>query len=241
MNIPLFSLKCRFSTIKAASHIHRYLKLDKDSLRLKTSNSNLLKNNDSSSDIDINQYNAESYYLNHSFNLLQESKNKLQKIVEEKYEHALKTDDVPQLERFFKIFPLIGQSENGLTKFCDYLTLQITQAAEKNFETIINTQKSDNRWNIMFADALILLFEKVARVIEAYQPVIEIYYGKGHMILFIKNIQKECDLQAYRILKKFRELRKLDGIFKTIQNCQKSDSLISPASEANTLEKVLKL
>ena len=196
------------------------------------------------SDVDINQYNAESFYLNHSFNLLQESKNKLQIIVEEKYEHALKTDDVPQLERFFKIFPLIGQSENGLTKFCAYLTLQITQAAETNFLTIVSTPKSDRRWNIMFADALILLFEKVARVIEAYQPVIEIYYGKGHMILFIRNIQKECDLQAARILKKFRELRKLDGIFKAIQNCQKNDSMSlslpghNSAAEMSNQEKV---
>ena len=72
--------------------------MDKDSLRLKTSNA------------DLNEKN----YLDQSFNVLQESKNKLQKIVNEKYDHALNTNDVPQLERFFKIFPLIGQSEDGL-------------------------------------------------------------------------------------------------------------------------------
>ena len=69
----------------------------------------------------------------------------------------------------------------------------------------------------MFADALILLFEKVARVIEAYQPVIETYYGNGNMFLFIKNIQKECDIQAIKILDKFKEIRNLTRIFKTVQ------------------------
>lgn len=93
---------------RAANHIHRYLSLDKDSLRLKTGSS------------DINEKN----YLDQSFNLLQESKNKLQEIVEEKYDFALKNSDIPQLERFFKIFPLIGQSQNGIKKFSQYLCFQ---------------------------------------------------------------------------------------------------------------------
>jgi conserved oligomeric Golgi complex subunit 4 len=93
---------------RAANHIHRYLSLDKDSLRLKTGSS------------DINEKN----YLDQAFNLLQESKNKLQEIVEEKYDQALKNSDIPQLERFFKIFPLIGQSQNGIKKFSQYLCFQ---------------------------------------------------------------------------------------------------------------------
>ena len=70
----------------------------------------------------------------------------------------------------------------------------------------------------MFADALILLFEKVARIIEAYQPVIETYYGRGNMFSLIKNIQIECDLQAIKILNKFKEARKLNYIFRTVQS-----------------------
>ena len=93
---------------RAANHIHRYLSLDKDSLRLKTGSS------------DLNEKN----YLDQSFNLLQESKNKLQDIVDEKYDLALKNGDIPQLERFFKIFPLIGQSQNGIKKFSHYLCSQ---------------------------------------------------------------------------------------------------------------------
>ena len=170
---------------------------------------------------------SESHYLDQSFNLLQEACNKLQAIVDEKYNQALQNNDMPQLERFFKIFPLIGQSENGLNKFCAYLCLQITQAAEKNFSIISNIDRSEKRWNIMFADSLILLFEKVARVIEAYQPVIETYYGHGNMILFVKNIQAECDLQAINILNKFRNVRNLNAIYKKVQQATRSTNLTS--------------
>lgn len=204
---------------KAANHIHRYLSLDKDSLRLKGGSS------------DINEKN----YLDQSFNLLQESKTKLQQIVNEKYDQALKSNDIPELERFFKIFPLIGQSENGLEKFSSYLCLQITQAAERNFILMVNTDRSEKRWNIMFADGLILLFEKVARIIEAYQPVIETYYGPGNMFLFIKNIQKECDLQAVKILNKFKEVRQLGPIFKSVQQSTNSALNYARNSSLNNL------
>lgn len=216
----------------AANHIHRYLSLDKDSLKLKTNNS--LYNKINSADKDLNYYNADFYYLENSFNLLQESKLRLQKIVNEKYNQALKEDDVPQLERFFKIFPLIGQSENGLNKFCSYLCLQITQAANKNYATIDLTQKSDERWNVMFADALILLFEKVARVIEAYQPVIENYYGRGNMKLFIEHIQKECDLQACKILDKFKEIRTLKVLFNKVLKSQNLNWSTAPTNSNHT-------
>lgn len=210
----------------AANHIHRYLSLDKDSLRLKSPIG------------DLNEKN----YLDQSFNVLQESKNKLQKIVNEKYDHALQTGDVPQLERFFKIFPLIGQSEDGLQKFSTYLCRQINQAADQNFVSILSTDKSERRWNIMFADALILLFEKVARVIEAYQPVIETYYGHGNMFLFIKNIQKECDLQAIKILDQFKETRNLTKIYKTVQQSNMNNysrNTTNSMSVANNLNKVI--
>lgn len=161
---------------------------------------------------------SEKTYLDQSFSLLQESKTKLQKIVNEKYDQALKENEIPELERFFKIFPLIGLSESGIEKFSSYLCLQINQAAEKNFTSLIITDKSEPRWSIMFADALICLFEKVARIIEAYQPVIEASYGYGHMLLFIKNIQKECDVQSVKILNKFKETRHLVQIIRSVQN-----------------------
>ncbi len=208
-------LICKY---KAANHIYRYLSLDKESLRLKSDANDLTERN----------------YLDQSFNLLQESKNKLQQIVNEKYDLALKSNDVPQLERFFKIFPFIGLSDDGLEKFSKYLCHQITDAADKNYVLISNLDKSDKRWNIIFADALIMLFEKVARIIEAYQPLIETYYGSGNMFLFLKNIQKECDLQSAKILNRFKQVRGLEQIFRSVQQ----SSILSSYSRSNNVQGV---
>jgi conserved oligomeric Golgi complex subunit 4 len=193
--------------------------LDKESLKIKTS--------------DINDINDKTYF-DQSFKLLQESTKKLQQIIDDKYSQAVKSNDIPQMERFFKIFPLIGEAEQGLEKFCSYLCSQINLTADKNFHLMVNSiseNANDKRSSIMFADALILLFEKVARVIEAYQPLIETYYGSGNMFIFIKNIQIECDSQALKILEKFKEARRLNYIFKSIQNSMANNYIrVTPIS-----------
>ncbi len=179
----------------------------------------------------------EKNYLDQSFHVLHESKTKLQEIVNEKYDLALRSNDVPQLERFFKIFPFIGLAEDGLGKFSTYLCSQITEAADRNYALMSQMNRSDQRWSIIFADALIMLFEKVARIIEAYQPVIETYYGSGNMFLFLKNIQRECDLQSAKILARFREVRRLEQIFRSVQQ---SSAMIANAgySRVNSFNQI---
>lgn len=38
----------------------------------------------------------------------------------------MKQGDLPQVERFFKIFPLLALHEEGLSKFSEYLCKQVT-------------------------------------------------------------------------------------------------------------------
>ena len=163
--------------------------------------------------------------LDYSFKLLQDSKTKLQTIVTERYEQALHANDVPELERFFKIFPLIGLRDVGIERFSAYLCSQIHVSAEKSFNALVQqtilggaNDSSSGRWSIIFADALILLFERVARVIEAYQPVIQASYGYGNMFGFMRNIQRECDEQAVRILAKFKETRRLGYFLRSVNS-----------------------
>lgn len=40
----------------------------------------------------------------------------------------MKQGDLPQVERFFKIFPLLGLHEEGLSKFSEYLCKQVMGA-----------------------------------------------------------------------------------------------------------------
>ena len=64
--------------------------------------------------------------LDTSFKLLTEAQQKLKSIVHNKFDAAVHSGDVASVERFFKIFPLIGEHEPGLSKFSKYLCSQVS-------------------------------------------------------------------------------------------------------------------
>lgn len=60
-----------------------------------------------------------------ALHVLQDAKQNLTKIVREKFDAALVTADRASVERFFKIFPLLGLHDEGLRKFSKYLKSQV--------------------------------------------------------------------------------------------------------------------
>ena len=63
--------------------------------------------------------------LDQSFQLLHEAETKLKGIVNNRFDASVHSNDVASVERFFKIFPLLGLHEEGLTKFGKYLSSQV--------------------------------------------------------------------------------------------------------------------
>ena len=63
--------------------------------------------------------------LDTSFKLLYEAEEKLKAIVHSKFDAAVHSGDVASVERFFKIFPLLGLYSEGLNKFGKYLSAQV--------------------------------------------------------------------------------------------------------------------
>jgi hypothetical protein len=55
--------------------------------------------------------------------------------------------------------------------------LQLQEMALKNLRAALETNPSDKRADVIYADTLTLLFEGIARVTEIHQPLIETYYG----------------------------------------------------------------
>lgn len=78
----------------------------------------------------------------------------------------------------YQIFPLLGGSEEGLTRFSNYLAAKLAVTAQQNLRTALETSSTDKRAPVLYADALTLLFEGVARVVETHQPIVETYFGK---------------------------------------------------------------
>lgn len=54
----------------------------------------------------------------------------------------MKQGDLPQVERFFKIFPLLGLHEEGLSKFSEYLCKQVTGSVKHTVTCLVSWGKA---------------------------------------------------------------------------------------------------
>ncbi|KAG8572583.1 hypothetical protein GDO81_012098 [Engystomops pustulosus] len=150
---------------------------------------------------------------------LQEAEKQLKVLVGEKFDAATKAGDLPQVERFFKIFPLLGLHEEGISKFSAYLCQQIAKKAEENLNLALGSESSERRATLLFADTLTLLFEGIARIVETHQPILETYYGPGRLYMLIKHLQSECDRQMEKVVDKFIQQRDYQRKFQRVQSC----------------------
>ncbi|CAN8000635.1 unnamed protein product [Ixodes pacificus] len=197
---------------QAAAHIHRFLSLDESVLKRSTA--------------DI----QEGGSLEEAFSSLREAENKLRRIVMKKFSEAVNEGDIASVERFFKIFPLLNQHDEGLHKFSLYLSAQISETAHKNLKQAQATSASDKRANIIYADTVTLLFEGIARTVEIHQPLVETYYGHGRLHTMVEMLQKECDCQVKKILEDFKKNKQ----FK--KKAQQIRALLCSSKQADKLD-----
>jgi len=177
---------------QAAAHIHRFLAMD-ESLLVCTPG----------------QGGGGGVGLEGSLATLHEAENRVRGVVARRFDEAVKDEDLASIERFFKIFPLLGMHDEGINNFTGYLCTKLAVNSKKNLKQALDTPAGSNRANIILADTLTLLFEGIARVVEIHQPLIETYYGPGRLVTVLTRLQAECDTQAGNI---FAEVRRRRGI-----------------------------
>ena len=57
------------------------------------------------------------------------------------------------------------------------LFVKLEENCRKQLHIAQDTNPSDKRAAVIYADTLTLLFEGIARVVEIHQPLVETYYG----------------------------------------------------------------
>ncbi len=57
--------------------------------------------------------------------LLHEAQAQLCRVLQQKFDEAVRDADAASVERFFKIFPLLNMHEEGISKFGNYLAGQV--------------------------------------------------------------------------------------------------------------------
>ncbi|KAJ8681166.1 hypothetical protein QAD02_016953 [Eretmocerus hayati] len=175
---------------QGAAHIHRFLLMDQQLLE-KTAD-------------DVT---GDHTSVTSALALLQQAANQLRTVVNQKFDEAVKSEDLASVERFFKIFPLLEMHEEGLQKFCQYLCSKLQTTAQKNLKAALDLRSTDKRAAVIFADTITLLFEGIARIIEIHQPIIETYYGPGKLLTCVGILQAECDSQVKKITSEFMKHR----------------------------------
>uniref|UniRef100_A0A4W5PL39 Conserved oligomeric Golgi complex subunit 4 n=1 Tax=Hucho hucho TaxID=62062 RepID=A0A4W5PL39_9TELE len=184
---------------QAAAHIHRYLSLDQ-------------------SVIELSRQGEESSAVDASLAVLQDAEQRLKVLVAERLDEAVTRGDLAQVERFFKIFPLLGLHEQGLARFGQYLCSQLASKADENLLLAVGGELGERRAALVFADTLTLLLEGIARVVETHQPIVETYYGPGYLYTLITHLQQECDQQAQKVVDKFIQQRDYHNKFQIVQS-----------------------
>ncbi|XP_012285348.1 conserved oligomeric Golgi complex subunit 4 isoform X2 [Orussus abietinus] len=186
---------------QAAAHVHRYLLMDKK----------LLEQNSEDNAGDTTSVTS-------SLATLQRAILELKTIVTKKFDEAVKLENLTAIERFFKIFPLLGMHIDGLNKFCQYLCTKLQETAQKNLKIALDVKNTDPRASIIYADTMTLLFEGIARIIEVHQPIIETYYGPGRLLMTVTMLQKECDRQIKKIVTEFMKHRNMSKRMQSIND-----------------------
>ncbi|GAA6000376.1 hypothetical protein JCM10207_007985 [Rhodosporidiobolus poonsookiae] len=114
---------------------------------------------------------------------------------------AAKSNDTNNINRFFKLFPMIEEEDKGLEVYADWVA-SIVRAKSSQLST-----KSSSPTH--FSALLTTLFEAIALILSQHQPVVEKYYGDGKMLSVAGSLLRETDQLGLRVLSNWEEERRI--------------------------------
>lgn len=194
----------------AALIVQRFLKIDEREVRRSVSVSE-----DGNESVQSNNVLTASS-MEDAFRKLHEAKRKLQRIVLDKFDEAVKHEDVASVERFFKLFPFLNQEKEGLIRFSRYLSAKLARDKSK---------QQSNQSEVIYEtppEQLGQLFQVIARTIDVHQPLVETYYKHGNLLYVIEELQKSCDQRAKNIIDKFKTDRGFSVIINVVEKYMKN-------------------
>ena len=198
---------------EAAVHIKRFLSIDQQELRKTVSilcdDHKLAKNINPATTSDASRIQINPETMNLALRKLDDARSELSKLCHQKILRAINEKNTRDIERFFKLFPLLNEHETGLRVFSDHLGA-----------TMIDSQLNQtlSAKDINQASKLTALFERVAKLIDSHQPMIETFYGPGHLISVARIFQKECDRLSRKVLGEFRNESNLKQVVMIVRS-----------------------
>jgi hypothetical protein len=142
---------------EAAQHIHRFLTLD--SAVFKVGDQVGSKGNNRVYQQDSFLFTETGQSMKNSYEILRKAAADLKIIVEKKFDEAQEANDETNMQRYFKIFPMINEHVSGLKRFGKFLVTKIEQFGEEYYKIMLAGGTDDKRKNVLYSDTLTMLLE----------------------------------------------------------------------------------
>lgn len=136
------------------------------------------------------------------------------------FNEAADAKNIPDITKYFQLFPLINQEEIGLNCYSKFICSIITDTSR----TLINSAskirtgedagESSTKTGI-FATITMKLFENVSMMLSQHGPLINKYYGETYpdaMKFVVTKIQREIDSQVGLVNDTFFDVRRIDKV-----------------------------
>ncbi|XP_026844519.1 conserved oligomeric Golgi complex subunit 4 isoform X1 [Drosophila persimilis] len=192
---------------KGAAHIARFLAMDQQLLHR------------TADDVSITS-------VSDAVQTLEDATEKIRELISRRFDDAVKSNDLASVERFFKIFPLVGYHRIGIEKFSTYICQKLSDKAQKELRNVQDIAKAECRLQLAYADRFTSILENFARVVEVNQPIVEAYYGlaSAPLIDMIVILQEECDAETKNLLLEFNKNRQIVYRSKKVYECTQRSS-----------------
>lgn len=199
-----------------AGHISRFLAMDLQLLRRTA-----------------DDVNSSVSSVSEAVQTLESATTELGELVVKRFDESVKRDDLASVERFFKIFPLLGRYKEGIEKFSTYICSKLKVKAQKELRNALDIAKAEKRIPLTYADTLTSLLENFARVVEVNQPIVEACYGSGYLPNMLKILQVQCDADVKNLLLEFNKHRKIIPTIQNVRECFRTNNSSSTTFSNN--------
>lgn len=137
-------------------------------------------------------------------------------IFKTKFKEAANNKDVKELTKYFQLFPLISQEEEGLNCYSDFIC-QIISDTSRN---LIQSNAGNDQQSGIYASIAIQLFENISMMLSQHGPLIKKYYSTTYdnaIPYVVGKVQYEVDSQIGLISDSYYDNRRILKLLQDIK------------------------
>ncbi|KAJ8907898.1 hypothetical protein NDN08_008001 [Rhodosorus marinus] len=149
--------------------------------------------------------------------------------IQRKADLAVEGDSLEEVLGVAKLFVLVGKSEEGLSRFCDFLKSAIhKESAEDVRLLLIETDAEEPTQDEPHVTCLTRLYESVASYFDEVEETTSQLFGSQGIISLAKHLQNQCDAEATRIISRYTQERRLDEMMGLISQRSADARVLDP-------------